>query len=67
MIETLNAITHAIKLLENRKADAAEDLLKQEVINIHRRYVMGIIASKEAVGEEEIKKLLDEAQRYLNI
>jgi hypothetical protein len=67
MIETLNVITHAIKLLEHKKTDAAEALLRQEVINIHRKYVMSIIASKEAVGEDEIKKLLDEAQRYLEI
>lgn len=67
MQETLNAIIHAIKLLENRQHDSAEVLLRQEVLNIHRKFLAGIAASKDVVDEKELKSLLDEAKKYLDL
>ena len=67
MIETLTVIIHAIKLLRHKQAESAETLLKQEITNIHRKFILSIISSKEIVGEPQIKALFEEAQKYLEV
>lgn len=65
MTETLNTIIQAIKLLESNKSEAAEFILRQEVENINRKFLMGIVGSKDITGSKPIKKLLTEFLQYV--
>ncbi len=65
MDETLNAINHAIKLLQNREPEAAEKLLKEEVLNIHRKHILTLVSSSRGtLGEAKVQELLLEGIKF---